>query len=65
MLKDSTKSIYDSIIRILSDPIGSKYPSDLLPISEVGTWWVPFVLRYDRTKKRANETHIGLAPDYS
>ena len=50
---------------MLSDPIASQYPRDYLPVSQVGSWILPHVHRYDLPQKWANETHIALAPDYT
>ena len=36
----------------------------MLPASMVGAWIPKRILQYDRPTKWANETHIGLAPDY-
>lgn len=64
MLIDSTTSTSTSP-RVLSDPVASQYPRELLPVSQVGSWILPHVHRYDLPKKWANETHIALAPDYA
>jgi hypothetical protein len=50
---------------VLSDPVASQYPKELLPVSQVGTWQVPSTYRYDLPAKWANETHIALAPAYA
>ena len=44
--------------------MGTEYPYEMLPASMVGKWQPSRTHRHDLAKKFANETHIGLAPDY-
>lgn len=40
--------------KVLNDPVASQYPREYLPVSQVGSWILPHVHRYDLPQKWAN-----------
>jgi hypothetical protein len=51
--------------RLLSDPQSSQYPKELLPLSQVNSWFNPVIHKFDLPKKWNNEKDIFLAEDYT